>query len=336
MWDGMRFAWLERRMKLSILSLSLLLATSACASSTAEGGATTDSDFTGAKAGFNDVSREWGMDKASGIAVRDGNAYVGFGERGYAVLDLRTMKTTRRVLKDAANRLVAADSVAMVGDDLMVAGLRNDAPNDPYRGGSYLVFVVSLLDRTTGALKKEIAVDVMKVISNGADPLLDRPNIAVTIEGRDVWLAFSHPHAKKLVRFELPAARTTTLDLKTLLEGETLAIDSAKDVAIHDGAAYLPATTSDGRGGYVRRVQLPGGATTKVGANLGYPVGIAFAGRALLVANHQQSLFVLDAQTGATLQEVAIPDWITGVTSDQDNVYVSTWKGVFVVKNTWR
>ena len=55
----------------------------------------------------------------------------------------------------------------------------------------------------------------------------------------------------------------------------------------------------------------------------------------MFVANHESALLVLDADSGATLKQVAIPDWVTGVTSDEDNIYVSTWTGIFVAKNEW-
>jgi hypothetical protein len=327
-------------MKLS-LGRSLLLALAVtsstlggCASSDASNEATADDDFTSAPAGFNDVSSEWGSDKASGIAVRGGKAYVGFGNRGFAILDMRTFKTTKRVLKDDADKLIAADSVRMVGDDLMVAGLRNDAPIDPYRGGSYYNYVISLVDRTTGAVKKQIVVDVMKALTTPDDSLFDLPNIAATIEGGQVWLVVSHDRAEKLVHFDLPTARTTALDLKVLLSGQTFAVDLAKDVAVRDGAAYFP--VPDGRSsGYVRRIDLQSGASSKVGAELGYPVAVSFGTSAMFVADHGGALRVVDPRSGATLKEIEVPDWVTGVTSDKHNVYVSTWKGVFVAKNEW-
>jgi hypothetical protein len=82
-------------------------------------------------------------------------------------------------------------------------------------------------------------------------------------------------------------------------------------------------------------VDLASGATTNVGAGLGYPVGVAFSGKAMLVANHESALLVLDAESGALLKQVAIPDWVTAVTSDKDNIYVATWTGIFVTKNEW-
>jgi hypothetical protein len=297
--------------------------------------ASLDSDFTGARRGFSDLSSTWGADKASGIAVRDGNAYVGFGARGFGIVDLRTMKTTKRVSRDEAGQLLAADSVRMVGNDLMLAGLRNDAPIDPLRGGSYYNYVVSLVDRTSGAVKKEVVIDVMKALSRRGESLFDIPNMAATIEGSQVWVVVSHERAKKLVHFELPAARSTSLDLRALLAQPSVTIELAQDIAVHDGAAYLP--VPDGRSsGYVHRIDLRSGTQSKVGAELGHPVGVAFGASALFVADHSGALLAIDPRSGATLKELAIPDFVTGVTSDRDNVYVSTWKGLFVAKNEWR
>jgi outer membrane protein assembly factor BamB len=328
-------------MKLSLRSLPLALvlvvaglATAGCAGGADDVPTTNADDLTAVKQGFTDVSSEWGGEKAIALAVAGGKAYVGFGERGFAILDARTWKTTKRVARDDAGRFLPADSVQIVGDDLMVAGLRNDAPIDPFQGGSSYRYVVSIVDRTSGAVKKDVTIDVMPVLSKAGESFFDLPNMSSTIDHGKVWLVISHARAKKLVGFDLPAARSTTLDLKALLAGPTFAVDLAKDVAVHDGAAWLP--VPDGRSsGFVKRIDLQTGATSKVGAELGYPVAVAFGTRAMFVANHEGALLAVDPVTGATLKSIAVPDFVTGVTSDANNVYVSTWKGLFVVRNEW-
>jgi hypothetical protein len=319
-----------------VLAGSVLATVAGCAGESAEPAAA-DSDFTGGKAkpGFKELSREWGGAKAVDLAVRDSTAYVGLGISGLAVMDLATLKTTRTVTRDAHDKLLVADTVQVVDDELMVAGLRNDAPLDPYRGGAQDNFAITFLDRATGAVNKQLLVDVMSTVTTPGDSLFDLPRMAATVDGGRIHIMVAHAKAKKVLSIPIPSARETKLVLSDLLGAGAFAIgDAGKDIAVHGGAAYVP--EPDGRSnGFVQRVDLATGATTKVGAGLGYPVGVSFGGRAMFVANHESALFVLDADSGATLRQIAVPDWVTAVTSDKDNVYVATWTGIFIAKNEW-
>lgn len=332
----MRFASVGLMVSPRTLAVALLISVTACAAESAAP-ASTDADFTGGKAtpGFKDLSREWKGAKASDLAVRGGTAYVGLGTGGVAVMSLATLKTTKTIARDDHEKLLVADTVQVVGDELMVAGIRDESPLDPYRGGAQDAFVITFLDRASGAVNKQLLVDVMSTVSRPGDSLFDLPRMAATVDGGRIHVMVAHAKAKKVFSLPIPSAKETKLVLADLLGAGAFTIgDAGKDIAVHGGAAYVP--EPEGRSnGFVQRVDLATGATRKVGAGLGYPVGVAFGGRAMFVANHESALFVVDADSGATLRQIAVPDWVTAVTSDDDNVYVATWTGIFIAKNEW-
>jgi hypothetical protein len=327
---------ISRRTLAFVMAGTLLGAVAGCAGHDPDPAAA-DSDFTGGKAtpGFKTLSAQWGGAKASDLAVQDASAYVGLGLSGLAIMDLATLKTTKTVTRDDHGKLLVADTVQVIDGDLMVAGIRDESPLDPFRGGAQDAFVITFLDRATGTVKKQVLIDVMSTVSRPGDAFFDVPRMAATVSGGRIHVMVAHAKAKKVFSLAIPDARETRLVLADLLGTRAFTIGEAgKDIAVHAGAAYVP--EPDGRdNGFVERVDLATGATSKVGAGLGYPVGVAFGGRAMFVANHESALFVLDAVSGAKLAQIAVPDWVTAVTSDKDNVYVATWTGIFIAKNEW-
>lgn len=315
------------------LVAALVVALTGCASPAEERSEeTSESAFSKAKQGFNDLSAAWGKDKASGIAVVGSKAYVGLGAWGYAVHDLRTFDLLQKVERDEDGRLIPSETVQMVGDDLVLSGLRNDAPLD-WWSGSHYNYVMSFVDPANGTVHKRVLIDVMSTITTQS-PLFDIPTIAARIEGDKVWLVISHKLAKKVVSFDLPTGATTKLDLADLLEEETFDVGYAKDIVVEDGFVYVPEARSS-KDGFVRKIDVATGDESELGVSLGYPVAVAMANGAVLVADHDGGLLAIDRVTGAKLATFSIPDWVTGVTVDANNVYVTTWKGVFVTKNAW-
>lgn len=293
-----------------------------------------ESDATAIAAGMHVLGDAWDGDKASDVVVRGTTAYVGLGRRGLAVVDAKTMTTKKRILRDGEDKLLPADHVQLVGTSLVASGLRDDSPLE-YGAGADYNFVISVLNPTTGAVKKQVLVNVMKALSKPSATFFQIPTVAATLEDGEVWLMVSHERLSKVVHFTLPSAARTELDLTDLSSDDAPAVEYGKSVAVRDGAAYVP--EPEGRDdGYVRRIDLATGTSTTLGTKLGYPVGVAFTAGAMLVADHSGNLFAVDPDSGETLSQIEVPDWVTGVSVTGGNVFVSTWSGIFVAKNEWR
>ena len=281
---------------------------------------------TSASAGLHDLSAQWAGAKGAAIAVRGGTAYVGLGTGGVAVVDLATLRTLRTYTKDHAGLPLVADGVQLDGDALVVSGLRNEAPL-AYGAGSQPVFAVSFLDPATGKDTKQVRIDMLSAISDRDSSIIDLPSMQARIADGQIAVSFVHDRGKKLLRVPVPAGSATLVG-KDLLAGKTVPLGYAKDIAVVDGAAYLP-EASGADDGYLHRIDLTTGASSRVGAKLGYPVAVAADGDRLLVGDHAGRLLVLDA-TGKQTAELEVDDFVTGIAVDEGRIFLSTWKGIFV------
>lgn len=306
----------------------------ACGAGSKEPSDTVESDATSVEPGMHVLEGQWNGDKASAVAVKGATAYVGLGTRGVAVVDTKTFETKRRIERDGENKRIPADQVQVEGKKLVTFGLRDDAPLE-YGAGADYNFVVSVLDPSSGAVEKQVRVHLMGALSDPRESLFDIPTCAGTLRDGRVYLMVAHERASEVVSFELPEQADASLELGDLLADSELAVEYGKSVTVHDGAAFVP--EPEGRDdGYVRKIDLASGAAEKIGSKLGYPVAVAFAGSAMMVADHSGNLFAVDPSSGETLAQIEVPDWVTGVTVAGANVFVSTWSGLFVAKNEWR
>lgn len=312
-----------------VLALSSLLtcalALGGCAASHDEG---TEDD--GALATAPPKTGAWAVSlpegrKAVSVAMAGGKLYAGLNDTGghVVVVDPATTKVLSEIATyDLAGktglRVPADDGITRDGNSLVFYGYANEGP------GAQFQEVIAWFDPVTKKVTKEVRVELDKTIINPSSELVDRPRVSVAVSGGKVWVALRHDRASKLVSFEVPSAASSVVNHDGALFAAGTSIERySKGLAVRAGAAYT-VVASGAKDGYLVRVDLASGKSTKIAKQLGYPTRVSFDAGKLYVNDYNGALLTVDEATGNITKSDEVDDFLEDATFDADYAYLVT------------
>ncbi len=322
---------------LAIFTMTALAA--GCTSETAGedgpgGEATDESDFT-SREGYAALRNPRGGVYVS-VAAYGKRAFLGDNQRGIDIVDLTTMKPAGTIAGK-----IPADSLSVAGRTLAACGDRDDQPLnwDAVYGASDRNYIITLIDARTGAKKIEIALRLQKYLeSSSSSGFIDLPNMACTLapDGKSISVSFAQAKLQdEVVTFPLPAA-SISYDFREIPGATRVKVGTSADNTV-TGFSSGPLGLTYAAGGYGLRRIAPNQTAPRSlrDQDREHLLGLMERGDRLFTVNHDGALLVLDAQSGATVASVDVPDWLEGVAFAGSYVLAVGRAGLMVTKDRW-
>jgi len=275
------------------------------------------------------------------VAAADGRLYFAHGPRGvdvvaagtFELIETLSFTRDREVLTEAESGVasapgqlrIVAQGVQLDGEDLIVWGVRDDNPPDPWGHGPYepdKLVVQSL----TSDHQLEWRLSLVMPSSMWV------PSLDVVVGAQSVHVSVGHSDwGNQLLTFDRPADGSEVyLDL---FEGANVLplADLYPQGLSSVGEALLLSAGRDG----LFALQHDG-TSNAIGdcEALGYVVDAAVDGERVYVADHQTGIHVVSLADGELRATLVAPDFIHGIALMDDAAYASTTTGVFVTPIT--
>lgn len=283
--------------------------------------------------GFRAIAPSRGLYQS--LAIVGDRAFLGTNERAVDLVDTNTMRKTGSV----PGRIVA-DTLTASDDKVFACGLRDDSPADPFGGTpADRNYVITIIDAVAARVDGEIRIGMERFLkTNPSAGFVNLPDMACRFEPRTRTMTVSFAQdelGRELVTFALPAPGAT-VDWSAIPGAQRTAIDTdgsdtVKAVVVDDtGLTYAA-------GGAGLRRQPPGAtrAATLRQEPREHLVDLAIEDGLVYAVDHSRALVVAQADTGATVERVAIPDFLHAVALAPEHVLVLGRGGLFVAKRRW-